>query len=117
MKANIAGAKPVAPEPKSDKGQDQRMEPTAYKLPCGLIEPLNTRNQPWQLDSACLMTGCQNCIYAPKDGSRPVKQDIARGVAIWAAHERTAIQKGERQEEINKLAGAIGKLIELGNRK
>lgn len=108
MRANIAGKEPIPKEAPIEGN-----EPLAYKLPCGLIEPLATRKEAWKLDAACIMVGCQDCQFKPEDMKKPVKQDIKRAVAMWAAHEREAIANGEREVDIKLIAGVAKTLEQL----
>lgn len=92
--------------------QDQS-GPLALRLRCGIVEPLKSEDDAYKAEASCYIIGCENCQYAPKDGSRPVVADMKRGIAIWAAHKRAAISKGERDEEINQIAGALNYLKRL----
>lgn len=108
MKANIAGKEPIPKEAPIEGN-----EPLAYKLPCGLIEPLAAREEAWKLDAACIMVGCEDCAFKPEGMENPVKADIPRAVAMWAAHEREAIAKGEREADIKLIAGVAKTLEQL----
>lgn len=85
--------------------------PLAYKLPCGLIEPLADASEAWRMDASCIMVGCANCQFS--DGIEHVKSDVKRAVAIWAAHERAEIRAGNRQEDTKRIASIAATLIGL----
>lgn len=85
--------------------------PLAYKLPCGLIEPLKDEKEAWRLDMACIAIGCEACQF--KTDQIFVEPDIKRAVAMWAAHEKQAITKGERTKEMEQLGTAFQVLLEM----
>lgn len=68
---------------------------------CGKLEDA-PKGQEWQIEAACIMIGCAACQFY-KGGEEFHQKDIKRGIAMWAARERVAIEKGERKQELDTL--------------
>lgn len=72
-----------------------------YLLKCGQTTE-SPPGEEWKAEAACAMIGCVACQFH-KGGKEFYQKDIKRGIAMWAARERKAIQAGERDKDIAQI--------------